>query len=77
MSLKSYLVVTAYSPDELENKCQNVMAHEEQEEDFTYFYVPLGTFQVIQDINRQHVFMQAFTISSEPRFDEVPRELTH
>ena len=77
MSLKSYLVVTAYSPDELENKCQAVMTHEEQEDDFTYFYIPLGSFKVIEDINRQHVFMQVFIVSSEPHFEEVPRELIH
>ncbi len=70
MDILAYLVVTAFSPDELQKQCNDIMHKEEVKGDIMYVYEPLGAPIIDKDMDGFSVFIQTFTLQMLFPMDE-------
>jgi len=74
MELQPYKVVQADTVQALEEECNKLLEMEEVDDDFTFYYMPLGTVQVARNWEGHCSFIQAFIVSSHPDMDEIDGE---
>ena len=70
MELEPYLLIQGWTPAQLQQRCQETLKFEEIDEDYVFYYMPLGAPFTAPDDTGTTIFFQAFIVSSHPDIDE-------
>ncbi len=74
MNLPVYVMIEANSPNELQEKCSELMNQEEMDGEVMYVYEALGAPLIDKDMQGFPIFLQAFTIQMLMPMGEPPQQ---